>query len=704
MAILGKIRQRSVFLILVIGLALFAFVISGVFGSGNQGGGATDPVAVINDDEIEVEQFRLMVDQAERNYNFSTLQAVNVVWEQALRSKIFEQELNALGIDAGKEQIEQIISSNQTFIQDTRFQNEAGFFDFGIFTDFIAQLKVQNPQAYESWKMQESGIIEIAKQNIYYDLIKASSGLTEAEAKAAYHLENDNVNLKYVRIPFDFIPDSLIKITDSDIKAYRNNNANQFQRDAYRNIQFVRFDNAATDEDLSAIRLRLEGLLEDRIAYNEVSKLTDTLEGLKTTKNIADFIDEYSEQAFDSVYQPKGSLNNEYADIIFELSPGEVFGPYRDGGVFKISRMLDKKKNASIRASHILIAYEGAARAPQNVTRTLAEAKEEAQRIYRLARRSSADFEALAREYSDGPTKTRGGDLGFFQEGEMTEAFFDFCNNAAIDRVGVVETEFGFHVIKVTDKNDLALIADVTAAIVPSDKTSNEIFRNATQFEMEAKETKDFLGTAEKSGYSVQPVNTIAVLEENMPGLYQQRNIVKWAFEADTKLGDVRRFTLSDGSYAVVQLTAIQEQGLAPVEDVEEEIREILIEEKKANLIIDQFQQVANLEELAEKAEQSVETASAINQKNATLVGAGDEPYIIGAAFSMPLNQPSALIKGDNGVYKIEVTQKNIAQDIGNYDNYAKNLRDEANQQLDQIVFEALKSAASIEDNRALYY
>jgi peptidyl-prolyl cis-trans isomerase D len=310
----------------------------------------------------------------------------------------------------------------------------------------------------------------------------------------------------------------------------------------------------------------------------------------------------------------------------------------------------------------------------------------------------------LAREYSDGPTKTRGGDLGFFQEGEMTEAFFDFCNNAAIDRVGVVETEFGFHVIKVTDKNDLALIADVTAAIVPSDKTSNEIFRNATQFEMEAKETKDFLGTAEKSGYSVQPVNTIAVLEENMPGLYQQRNIVKWAFEGDTKLGDVRRFTLSDGSYAVVQLTAIQEQGLAPVEDVEEEIREILIEEKKANLIIDQFQQVANLEELAEKAEQSVETASAINQKNATLVGAGDEPYIIGAAFSMPLNQPSALIKGDNGVYKIEVTQKNIAQDIGNYDNYAKNLRDEANQQLDQIVFEALKSAASIEDNRALYY
>jgi len=704
MAILGKIRQRSVFLILVIGLALFAFVISGVFGNGNQGGGATDPVAVINDDEIDIEQFRMMVDQTERNYNFSTLQAVNVVWDQAVRNKIFEQELDALGIDAGRDQIEQLVSSNQSFVQDPRFQNEAGFFDFGIFTDFIAQLKTQNPTAYESWKAQERSIIAIAKQNIYYDLIKASSGLTEAEAKAAYHLENDNLNLKFVRIPFDFIPDSLVSVSASEIKAYRDANANQYQRDAYRNMQYVRFDNAATAEDISAIRLRLEGLLEERIAYNEVSKLTDTLEGLKTTNKIADFVDEYSEQAFDSVYKPKGQLNNDYADILFELAPGEVFGPYQDGDVFKISRMLDKKKNASIRASHILITYEGASRAPEDITRTQEEAKKEAQRIYALARRRSADFEALAGEYSEGPTKTRGGDLGFFQEGEMAAPFFEFCDNARVNQVGLVETEFGFHIIKVTDKDDLALLADVTAGIVPSDQTANEIFRNATQFEMDALETDDFLGTAEKENYSVQPVNNITVLEENMPGLYQQRNIVKWIFDKATKPGDIRRFTLSDGSYAVVQLTAIQKEGLAPIEDVESEIREILKQEKKAEKIVAQFSQVNSLEALAEKAELEVETASAINQKNATLVGAGDEPYILGAAFSLPINQPSSLLQGEEGVYMIEVTDKTIAQDIGNYDNYAKNLRDEANQQMGDIIFEALKSAASIEDNRALYY
>ena len=366
--------------------------------------------------------------------------------------------------------------------------------------------------------------------------------------------------------------------------------------------------------------------------------------------------------------------------------------------------MLDKKKNASIRASHILIPYDGASRVSEDVTRTAAEAKKEANRIYRLARRRNANFEDLAREFSEGPSKSSGGDLGFFQEGEMAALFFEFCDAARVGAIGVVETEFGFHVIKVTDKNDLALIADVIAAIVPSDKTSNEIFRNATQFEMDALESDDFLTTAENTNYEVQPVNNIAELEENLPGLFQQRNIVKWAFDSDTKLGAIRRFTLSDGSYAVVQLTAKQKEGLAELDEVESEIRAILIKKKKAELIVEQFEAVTTLEELAEKTEQSVETASAINQSNATLVGSGEEPYILGAAFSLPLNAPSVLMTGEEGVYKIEVTQKNIAQDIGNYDNYAKNLRDEANKQLDEIIFEALKSAASIEDNRALYY
>ena len=92
MAILGKIRQRSIFLIIVIGMALFAFVISGVFDGNSANSGPTEPIALINDDEIEIDFFRQMVDQTQRNYNYSTLKSVNLVWNQALRNTIFEQE------------------------------------------------------------------------------------------------------------------------------------------------------------------------------------------------------------------------------------------------------------------------------------------------------------------------------------------------------------------------------------------------------------------------------------------------------------------------------------------------------------------------------------------------------------------------------------------------------------------------------------
>ena len=228
MAILGKIRQRSIFLIIVIGMALFAFVISGVFDGNSANSGPTEPIALINDDEIEIDFFRQMVDQTQRNYNYSTLKSVNLVWNQALRNTIFEQEFQKLGIDAGRDQLEQIISSDDSVINNPSFQNEAGFFDFGVFTDYIAELKAQNPTAYENWKFQEQSIIGVAKQRIYLDLIMSSTRMTESEAKTDYHLENDNVNFKYVKIPFNQIDDSEIKVSKSDVNNYINQNKNKF--------------------------------------------------------------------------------------------------------------------------------------------------------------------------------------------------------------------------------------------------------------------------------------------------------------------------------------------------------------------------------------------------------------------------------------------------------------------------------------------
>ena len=704
MAILGKIRERSIFLIIVIGLALFAFVISGVFDGGSSNLGPDDPIGIINDEEVDFELFRQLVDQTERSSNYSPIQSLNLVWDQFLRSTIFDQEYKKLGIDAGKDQIEQIISSNQSIVQDTRFLNEAGFFDFGIFTDFISQLRIENPTAYQTWKNQEKSIISLAKQNIYFNLIKSSSGLTDEEARETYHFQNDNINIKFVNIPFEIIPDSLVKVSDSEIRKYVNDNSKIYERDETRNIQYVLFDDEATESDITDIRLYLESLVDERISYNNVSKLTDTIAGLKSTTKIREFIEDNSDLLFDSIYKPKGNLNNEYSEILFGLSKGEVFGPYRDKEYLKISKLIDFKNNASIRASHILISYDGATRSQLKNPRTKKEAKSIANKVYRLARRDPNNFVQLAKEKSDSPSKNIGGDLGFFQEGQMAQEFYNFCNKSKVGRIGLVETEFGFHIIKVTDKDNLALFADVSKKIVPSEKTSNEIFRKATQLEMDSKKEGNFEYAAKSKNYTSIPVVNIEKLEEVLPGLFRQRNIVKWVFEEETKIKDIKRFNLTDGGYAVVQLTSRNPEGISSIEEVRDEVTKILLKKKKIEVIKKRFKSKSSLEALIENNDFLIETATAVNQQNPTIPGYGNEPYVIGAAFSLKENQISNLLEGNNGVYKILLIKKNQAIDIGNYQNFGLSVRDSKDQNIPESVFKALNSVAEIEDNRALYY
>jgi len=704
MAVLSQIRQRSVFLILVIGMALFAFVISGVFDGNSAGSGPDDPIAIINEEEIELTFYRQLVENTERNYNISTMQAVNTVWDQLIRATIFRQEFDRLGIDAGREQIEMILMQDERIVQDLRFQNESGFFDFGIFTNYINQLRIENPQAYDSWKIQEENIAGLAKENIYYDLIKSSTGFTELEGKNAYHSENDKVNIRFVRLPYDEVSDTIFKITDAEIKQYINDHKENYETDTSRSIRYVIFREEATEEDENQIRADLEKLKDQRIAYNDVSKLTDTIEGLSTTKNLTEFVEQYSETPFDSIYKTKGNLVSEYADILFGLNPGDVFGPYKDGNQLKLSRFLDRKKGGAIRASHILVTFQGAERANPDISRSKEEAQKLAQELFRKARRNPDDFAQLATENSDGPSKTLGGDLGFFQEGTMTEKFFDFCNRSKIGRIGVVETEFGFHVIKVTDKEDVVLTADVSKEIIPSEKTSNEVFQKTTQFEMESLKIKNLDSVANQYDYELRFVQKVNLLDENLPFLPRQRNLVQWLFDDDTHVGDIKRFSMSNGGYVVAQMSGITPKGSVNIDAVRFEVTQEMLKKSKAEYLVKIHNDKKTLEDLIEGTDKEIETASAVTQENTVLAGAGTEPYVIGTAFALNLNQPSKLIKGNTGVYMIEVTSKEIAEEMESYKAYANALQNEENIRINASIYEALRSSAVIEDNRQLYY
>ncbi|MDG2396794.1 MAG: SurA N-terminal domain-containing protein [Flavobacteriaceae bacterium] len=700
MAILGKIRERSFFLIIVIGLALFAFIISGVFGPGNSGGLNNEPIGIVNGEEVLLENFRLLVEQEQRSNGYSSIQAVNIVWDQYVQGLVLKSQFDISSIDAGKNQIEQVISSNKNIVEDERFINEAGFFDFGIFSNFIIQLRQENPTAYESWKIQEANIIGSAKQSIYFDLIRSSISYPENQVKEMYHIENDKVDISYVKIPFNTISDSIINVSEKEIEEYISSNKEKYDFKPIRSLDYVIFNEIPTNEDEKVIRDQLEDLLEDIIEYNEVSKLSDTIVGFKNTENIIDFVDKYSEASFDSIYQPKGRLAAEYGELLYNLNVGEVYGPYKEIGMLKISRLLDRKKNGSIRASQIFISHN---EANQAITRNKQEAKLLANRLFRQLKRNSNKFQSFIEEFSDGVGKNTGGDIGFFNESNIDPKIFKTLLRSRLGSFNLIETEFGFHIIKATDRQDLLLFANIVKKIIPSDKTSNEVFKNATKFEIDLISDKDIFSLAKKNNYIVRNINYVDKLDENLPGLPNQRAIVQWAFNEDSEEGMVKKFNLSFGGYAIVKLSKIDDEGLISSKDIKEEVRNILINEKKAKLILNSNRNLS-IVELAAKNKIEIIDASSITQSNQTLVGAGKEPYVIGSAFGLKKGETSSLIVGKDGVYKIQLKNKQIAEKLEDYSDEINFKIKSEQTDLGSVFYQSLKNSSEIIDNRSLYY
>ncbi len=585
MAILENIRKRTTVLILIIGLALFAFVISGVFTNNDFGGGKVgSTVAEVNGNEISIDEFRRKVETASNRYGAgaSSMQVVSSVWDQEVRNSILGQQFDDLGIDIERDQIMNYIKTIPSYSQNPQFQNKDGVFDENLFRNFIADLKVNSPSQYDLWLQDEQSIIQNAKQQTYFNLVKAGVGATLKEGELDYKLANDKMDLKYVRIPYTSIPDSTLTITKSEIQTYINNHKEDFKQESARDIQFVYFEEKASEEDEAAVKEATIKLLDDTVEYKEGQDVMDTIAGYRTTTDIAAFLDRNSDTKYDTIYKTKKDLSATFADSLVALNKGGLYGPYRDGDFFKVSKMANKKVDGNVKASHILISWKGAERAGEKVTRTKEEAEEKAKELLDEAKKKDAVFVELARDNSDGPSATKGGDLGYFQEGKMVAEFNDFVFSNKVGAIGFVETAFGYHIIKVDDKQDIYQIATLTREIEPSEATVNTIFTNATKFEMESIEgAKAFTDLAKESEYTVRPVNKIKAMDENLPGLSNQRSIVQWAFNTDTKVGDIKRFNVNNG-YAIVQLTESYDEGLKTVEDASATVLPILRKERKA--------------------------------------------------------------------------------------------------------------------------
>ena len=702
MAVLGNLRKNSFVLIAVIGMALFAFVIAGVFdGSGFQ---SQEPVGKVNGEELSITDFRNQLDVLKKSYNFNDLQALTTAWDESVRLELLNQEIDELGIGSSVDHLEYFLSQSPSFSSDDRFLNDAGQFDVNKFSNFIAELKEINPDAYYQWSNQENQFNNQIKANTYFNLISSGLNSTFFEGKNQYANSNSIADISFVKIPYTTINDSLVSVKKSEINKYIKDNPEDYEQKSTRSINYVIFDEAPSKKDESDLRLRMENLLNQREEYNQVSKLNEVVPGFLTSSDLELFLSENSDIPYDSLYRPKGYFSSDHAQMIFNLDNNKTYGPYVDGEFLKYSKMLDKKTNGNVRASHILVSYNGSQGASPQITRTKDDARKEANRILKLARSNPNSFSTYAVEFSDGPSKSNGGDLGFFQEGMMVKPFNDFVFSNRIGRIGLVETDFGFHVIKVVAKEDVVLVGTLGLKNIPSDRTSDSIFNIASKFEIDLGNSLDINQTAETLDFEVKSLNNIGELDHDLPNMENQRRLVQWLFNEDSDQGDYKRFDLSKGGFVIVQIKDKQEEGLMPADLASLTVLPILKNKKKAEKIIANNKNFKNLEDLSKNNNLEIVNVSALNQITPIVSQAGFEPKVIGSAFGLEVGQVSQLIEGETGVYMIKLNSLKSAEEIESYSAFENQLTNKLRTNLDFNVVQSLKKSADLVDNRSDYY
>ncbi|MBC3757136.1 peptidylprolyl isomerase [Hyunsoonleella sp. SJ7] len=713
MAVLNKIRQRSLILILVIALALFSFVLADLFRNSDAlSARSQDTVATINDIEVKRDDFLQKVEILQRQMgpNATNTQVMNRVWNQELREAVFKTQYEKLGITVEQDQMRDLLKTPLS--ANPEFQNAAGLFDENKLNEFIANLKEIAPQpgflggrpiTYSDWVTYEKQLANRALEQNYFNLVKAGLVGTLAEGELDHKMEGNLVDIKYVQIPYSSIIDSTINVSKADIKAYIKEHASEFEVEASRDIKYVEFKEEATIEDENAIKAILEKYKNGTVEYN--NGRTDSIKPFAEVAEHESYINLVgdSDEKFNDGFVFKSSLPASVADSIYNLKQGDVFGPYKDNGMFKLTKLIETKNLPdSAKVRHILVPFIGAQSAGPDVTRTEDQAKALADSLLSVIKRDKSKFPELVTEFSsDQGSVANEGRYDWHPYGQMVPEFNAFEFEGKVGDIGVVKTIFGFHVIEVegqSDKKKAVKVGTIARKIEPSETTINAIFRDASNFEIKAGEG-DFEAVAKENNYTIRPVNGVKALDENIPGIGNQRPIVRWAFEEDVKVGDVKRFTTSNG-YAIAQLVAVHEEGLMSVEDASATVLPKIRKERKAALIKERVS-ASTLDDVAAAENTTVRTASAINMKNPTISGAGREPVVVGAAFALNEGETSGLIEGEKGVYMIEVTKKTPAVELDNYQAAANRIEQQKSGAVNSKLYNALKDAADIEDNRA---
>ncbi|MDG2193967.1 MAG: SurA N-terminal domain-containing protein [Polaribacter sp.] len=703
MAILSKIRDRSLALILVIGLALFAFVLDPSSIEEFLSSSKVNTVGEVDGETISRKEFSeaLEVYKSQVGNRTTEMEASNIVWDNLVRQKIYQAQLAESGITVGESDVWNALIETPSIKNNPQYQNEIGLFDQEKLKEFLKIIKedVNQKATWAAWTNYMSQIKKNLENTTYNNLITAGLGASLKEGENQYFNTTAKVTSQYVYVPYTTIADSIVKVTKSEIDSYVKAHASNYKVEASRDLNIVKFDILPTAEDETAIKNEVAELLNDKGAFK----------GLKNTEDLEEFFED-SDIPLEENYNFKNSVSVEIAEAVFNGKAGAVFGPYKDRGYFKISKLLKVTQMPdSVKSAHILIPFIGSVSADQETTKTEAQAKKTADSILSLVRRNKKKFAAIADAVNPDGTKGKGGDIGWVTKNVAYSPNFDadFANYLFFNKkrtTRVVKTKFGYHIIRIDNlknKQKAVKLATFARQLDASVATENKIFQEAETLALELSNGKSFDELVKEKNLTSRPAIGLKVLDENVPGVGNQREIITWAFNSEQEVGDFKRFDTEKG-HVVVVITNQTKKGLMSAKKAQFSVRPILINQKKAAIISEKMNGTT-LDAIAKANNTTLRNASGLTLSAPMISGVGYEPTVVGAMSTAKENTLFSEVEGEKGVFAFVVTKKEQPVTLPSYDSYRKRIADQRKKQTKNI-YEAIKEAANVKDGRSTFY
>ena len=706
MAVISKIRSYSGLLIAVVGIALIAFVLGDFFGHGPMRAQVFN-VGQIGRTDIPYQEFEQRVNQQIENWKMQTgAQTVgineafhlrNQVWNTMVREILLGYEMEKLGLKISSEELFYFIQGPHPHpIIVRNFMNPAdGSFDPALVLQFLNNFDMLDANTQQQWLMLEDFIKRDRQETKYYQLVSSGFYMPGALLSQEYQGRHAVSSFRYLLKPYDAVSDDQFVITESDLKAMYNKKGHLYKQEASVDLQFVVFPVFASEEDRQKIEQEILQLKEEFLIVEDVPA----------------FINANSDERFNPSFIGQGQLTPDLEQILFNAPVGTVHGPVEENNAFVVYKVAEVQfRPDSMSASHILISHQGAQGATA-ATRTPDQARMLADSLLNVVRRNPGAFGSLAVMFSDDPTaQTNPGSLNWFRDVDMVPEFSQAVINTSVNNFTTAETAFGVHVIQVTGKSPLnrkIQLARLSRNIEPSNRSFQMTFAQASEFANFVWNHENFETASDEKGQSLRVAENILKMDANLPGVETPREIIRWAFARETKVGSVSPIFDIDNRYIIASVTQKREEGTPTLENLREELTALVLREKKHEYLSNAFQQAiaqGSFDQAASTLQLEPVLVSELGFNMLNLPGLGAEPMVVGAAFGLAPNTISRPIKGNSGVFLIEVSSQEPAVEPDNFITLSNQLRSSFVNRIRNEAFNALRESSRITDDRVLFY